>query len=63
MQSISDYQLRHLRDGLDAQFNLAEIESICFDLGVDYDNLAGKTKRAKIESLIKQLVIRSGSTN
>ncbi|MCB0124020.1 MAG: ATP-binding protein, partial [Caldilineaceae bacterium] len=51
-------QRRILRDGLDRNFNLEELQSLCFDLDVDYDNLAGATKRAKIEALIGYLELR-----
>jgi len=46
-------QLSDLREKLDTYFNLGDLRSICFSLNIDYDNLAGDTKRAKAEALIK----------
>ena len=33
-------------------FNLDEIKTLCFDLGVDYDDIPGKAKEGKIRELI-----------
>lgn len=41
-----------LRDVIDKQFNLEEVKLLCFDLGIDFDNLAGDIKVAKVQSLI-----------
>jgi hypothetical protein len=41
-----------LLDALDTYFNLAELQELCFDLGVEYENLAGTTKRSKAMELI-----------
>ena len=43
---------RNLRDAIDQHFNLQELKNLCFDLGVDFDNLRGDTKIGKIQSLI-----------
>ena len=42
-----------LRDNLAKLLDLDGVRSLCFDLGIDFDNLAGTTKNAKIEALIK----------
>lgn len=41
-----------LRKFLDKRFDLDEIKTLCFDLSVDFDNLEGNTKTAKIRELI-----------
>ncbi len=47
--------LAKLRRLLDRSFNLAEIQLICFDLGIDFEHLAGETKPLKIHQLILHL--------
>jgi hypothetical protein len=42
-------QLRHI---LDVRFSDSEIRSLCFDLGIDYDNLPGQSKIDKVRELI-----------
>lgn len=37
---------------IDRHFNAEEIETMALDLGLDYDNLKGATKRAKIASIV-----------
>ena len=37
---------------LDVHFNLEELKTLCFGLGVDYENLAGETKEGKARELI-----------
>lgn len=52
-----------LRSRIDDAFTLDELRGLCFELGLDLDNILGGTKRAKIESLIvhfderKQLLV------
>lgn len=36
-------------------FNLDEFETLCFDLGVDYDDLQGRAKQTKINALITHM--------
>lgn len=43
---------RTLRQTLVNHFNLEELQLLCFDLGVDYDQLPGSTKGAKARDLI-----------
>jgi hypothetical protein len=44
---------RQLRIVLDTRFNDEELRTLCFDLQVDYEGLAGETKLARIISLIE----------
>lgn len=41
-----------LREVLSNQFNLDELHTLCFDLGMDYENLPGQTKSAKARDLV-----------
>ena len=41
-----------LRDLINDHFDNNDIRSLCFDLGIDFDNIPGETKNQKIESLI-----------
>ncbi len=41
-----------LREILINRFSLSELKTLCFDLGVDYDNLAGEAKLDKVLALI-----------
>ena len=38
---------------LDRQYDTAGLRTLCFDLGFDYDNLAGEIKRTRFESLLR----------
>ena len=38
-------RLAQLRENLDSHFDLAELRTLCFDLGVDFDNLPAVGKR------------------
>lgn len=40
---------------LKARFDLEELRTLCFELGVDYDNLRGEGKSAKMRELITYL--------
>jgi hypothetical protein len=44
--------LRQLHHNLDEYFDLSELQGLCFDLGVDYENLPGVTKQDKARELI-----------
>lgn len=44
-----------LRQNIQTYFNKDEIETICFDLGIDYDNLSGDTK----ESLVREMLLHT----
>ena len=47
--------LIQLRQGLVASFNSDELETLCSDIGVDYENLEGSAKEAKARELIAYL--------
>ena len=44
--------LAPLRDQLLRTFNLAELNGLCFDLGIDFESLAGQTRPEKAQSLV-----------
>ena len=44
-----------LRRSLEEFFDLAELHTLCFDLGVDFENLPGDTKSEKVIALIEHL--------
>lgn len=46
------YSTRHLLDMLVAGFGLQEIRTLCFDIGVDHENLRGEGKTAKARELV-----------
>lgn len=50
---ISGLDLVHVRTQLATHFNLDELQTLCFDLGIQYDNLAGETLNAKTRELVK----------
>lgn len=52
MKNPSTTYLKNLHELLDQHFNLEEIRTLCFELHVDYDNLQGEGKSAKIRELI-----------
>jgi hypothetical protein len=52
--SASQWPAR-LRRALMAYFDEADIQTLCFDLGIDYDNLPGGSKSVKIVELIEYL--------
>lgn len=52
MNEESRQFLMQFRKMLFELYNLDEIETLCFDLGVDYDDLQGRAKQTKINSLI-----------
>jgi hypothetical protein len=55
--------LRQLRQLIDEHFNLEEIKTLTFDLGLDYEHLAGETRPSKIVSLLLYLVRRGELSN
>ena len=42
-----------LRENLASYFDVGDLESLCFDLGLDYDGLSGDGKAAKVVELIE----------
>lgn len=60
---LSPIQLRYqrqLKQLLTRHFSMEEIRSLCFDLGVDFDELAGGSKTSKIEALLSRYQSRNG---
>ena len=51
--ALSQPQLVELNSRMNQVFSLDEIESLCFDMGIDFDSLAGDGKGAKIRELIE----------
>jgi hypothetical protein len=47
--------LRGLRAELISHYNLAELETLCFDLDVDWDDIVGPDKASKTRNLIEYL--------
>jgi hypothetical protein len=47
-----------LRRTLDTSFDEEELKALCFDIGVEWDQLGGQTKQGKITNLIEHLVRR-----
>lgn len=56
----ADRQL--LREDLMQCFSLDEIESLCFDIGIDHENIAGSSKSGKVLELV-QYTERHGLLN
>lgn len=44
--------LYRLRDTLDEFFTLSELNTFSFDLGIDFDNIPGQTKKEKAQELV-----------
>jgi hypothetical protein len=56
---MDQINLRNLRLVITNYFSLEELRAICFDLGVDFDDIPGKGKSAKSLELVAYLNIRS----
>ena len=52
MTPPSSFDRVKLLKDMAATFNISDVEVICFDLGIDYDDLKGEEKSAKMRSLI-----------
>lgn len=50
--SVPSETLSQLRENLLHHFNLDEFRTLCFDVGVDYDDLPGESKSGKARELI-----------
>lgn len=50
--SADQETLATLRETMTDVFNLSELRDLCFDLAIDYENLAGSTKSDKMRELI-----------
>lgn len=49
---VPEDRLTELRQTVTRLFNEDELRTLCFDLGVDYDNVGGETKESKVRELI-----------
>lgn len=58
MTTDSSRYLSDLHRQLDSLFSLEEVRGLCFELGVDFDNVVGEGKSARIRNLILQLARR-----
>ena len=45
-------RLAEWRSVLDTRLGMSDLRTLCFDLGIDYDNLPGATKSDKAEALL-----------
>ena len=45
--ALSQPQLVELNSKMNQYFSLDEIESLCFDMGIDFDSLGGEGRGAK----------------
>mgnify|MGYP002622752138 FL=1 len=48
-----------LRQGMVNHFSTNELQTLCFDLSLDWDELAGETKSLKVQAIIEHLKNRS----
>jgi hypothetical protein len=44
--------MRHLRDCIVAHFNLGELRTMAFDLGIEFDEVAGETLHDKAREMV-----------
>ncbi len=51
--------LQLFAEKIKSSFDLTELESLCFDLGISYENLSGDTLNKKVEQLVKYCQRRS----
>lgn len=50
---LSPPKRQELSQKMQAYYNLDELRGVCFDLGIDFENLAGETKQRQVVSLIQ----------
>lgn len=55
VNSLEQMILARLYLTVEQQFNESELQNLCFQLGVDYENLAGQGKAARVQTLITYL--------
>jgi hypothetical protein len=57
--SLSDDESRafraDLRDKLNAHFSLSDLQNLCFDLSIDYEQISGNDKNTKVINLIEYM--------
>ena len=44
---------RELIKRIEKGFNISELKTVCFEMGIDYENLEGETKKDKVLSLVR----------
>lgn len=59
MITDSSRYLSDLHQQMDQFFSIEDVRTICFNLGVDFDNVIGEGKSARIRELLLQLARRS----
>ena len=62
-KSPTRQQLAQLRRNVAEHFNESELRTLCFDLEVDYDELAGRAKSEKAAELVAHLERRVACPN
>ncbi|MCP4416406.1 MAG: hypothetical protein GY805_07280 [Chloroflexi bacterium] len=55
MTTDSAKYLSSLHKQIDERFSFSEVRTLCFDMGIDYDNVPGNTKSAFIRNLLVSL--------
>jgi hypothetical protein len=55
VDSLEQMILARLYLTVERQFNESELHNLCFQLGMDYENLGGQGKAAKAQALISYL--------
>lgn len=58
MATDSSRYLAILHKQIDQLFNMEDIRSLCLELGIDFDNVAGEIKSGRIRELILQMARR-----
>lgn len=53
--TYSSKEMTALLDEIDTLFKDDDIAELCFQMGIDYENISGKTKRARIRDLVDQM--------
>ncbi|MCA9965252.1 MAG: SIR2 family protein [Anaerolineales bacterium] len=56
---MSETNLRQMRETLNQKLNSEDLHNLCFDLGIDFENLAGEGKAGKVRELVYYLNRRS----
>jgi hypothetical protein len=55
MITNSSQYLSNLHKEMDARFSLGEVHTLCFNLGIDYENVPGDTRSIQIRNLLISL--------
>ena len=51
-------QITNLHPKISRHFTLDELSTLCFQLNIDFEELAGETKQKKVQSLLEYIVRR-----